>query len=59
MTWEISFPHVKDDLNAYYIVGASLTLLKETTFQNLFKRIQAVEFLEIKFCFDCLCVGMD
>jgi hypothetical protein len=32
-------------------VGASLALLKETTFGNLFKRIPVREFLEIKFLF--------
>jgi hypothetical protein len=50
------FPHFKDELDAYYIVEASHTLLKETTFGNQFMRIPLREFLEIKFCIGHTCI---
>jgi hypothetical protein len=58
MTWENSFPMFKMTTMLTTFVGASLTLLKETTFGNLFKRIPVREFLEIKFCFGHAGVGI-
>jgi hypothetical protein len=51
-TWEkFNFRMFKMTLMPRTLVEASLTLLKETTFGNLFKRIPIREFLEIKFLF--------